>query len=64
MNILDGDEVRVSANGVYAERDIVQVCIKLACLSVFPSVCQVKLRVLANGVYAERDIVQVLIIML
>ena len=25
MNILDGDDVRVSYNGVYAERDIVQV---------------------------------------
>ena len=25
MNILDGDDVRVSSNGNYAERDIVQV---------------------------------------
>ena len=25
MNVLDGDEVRLSYNGVYAQRDIVQV---------------------------------------
>ena len=31
MNILDGDDVRVSYNGVYAERDIVQVKSALLC---------------------------------
>ena len=25
MNVLDGDEVRLSYNGIYAQRDIVQV---------------------------------------
>ena len=27
MEVLDGDDVRLSSRGKYAERDIVQVCI-------------------------------------
>jgi len=31
MKVLDGDDVRLSAKGRYAERDIVQVCCVYVC---------------------------------